>query len=287
LDSAAGRSTQVPIRDGAARPLLECHLEARLEDSAGKAPEPRIDCFERLNVVDSREGGTIFSAAPSSFSVSLSLVTFWKRGPMRLARLLPILIVAALVVAAGSNLGASMVAQLNLAQMCARSHMIYRGTILSSTEGTVEVGGGQLPVVTHRVRVDETFRGEVQEVKGLRITELTTIGKIASVRRGDLMSIPAPPRMPQMTVGRTYLFLTTRPSAVGLSATVGLGQGCFYIYRDGKDEVAVNEANNNGLFRDMDMTAVRARAARAESISHAGPLPYDELARQIRAVLGQ
>jgi hypothetical protein len=206
---------------------------------------------------------------------------------MRLVRPLPILIVAMLVVAAGSNLGASMVAQLNLAQMCARAHMIYRGTILSSTEGSVEAGGGQLPAVTYRVQVDELFRGEVEEMKGLRIAEFRTIGKLPSVRRGNLQLISPLPRMPQMTVGRTYLFLTTRPSAVGLSATVGLGQGCFYIYRDGQGEVAVNEANNSGLFRDMDMTAVRARAARAESISYAGPLPYDELARQIRAVLGQ
>ena len=51
--------------------------------------------------------------------------------------------------------------------------------------------------------------------------------------------------------------------------------------------MAVNEVNNNGLFRDMDMQEARAFSANPSLISSSGPIPYSELARQIRAQLGQ
>jgi len=206
---------------------------------------------------------------------------------MRRVRAIPILIVALFLAATSVRVGASMVMQFNLAQMCARAHLIVRGTILSSDPGTIAVGGGQLPIVTYRVQVDETFRGEVQEVKGVRIAQLRMLGKSSPVRSGNLISASPLPKMPTLTVGHTYLLFTTQPSAVGLSATVGLGQGSFSIYREGKDELAVNEANNSGLFRDMNLTSVRARASSATTLSVVGPIAYDELARQIRAALGK
>ncbi len=73
---------------------------------------------------------------------------------------------------------------------------------------------------------------------------------------------------------------------------MGLGQGAFRIEQVGKDEVAVNEVNNSGLFRDMtapSAPAARSLAAPAASASlpGSGPISYDELARQIRTVLGR
>ena len=98
--------------------------------------------------------------------------------------------------------------------------------------------------------------------------------------------------MPELAIGQTYLVFTTQPSAIGLSAIVGLGQGAFRIEQVGKDEVAVNEVNNSGLFRDM--TAPSAPAARSLAAPphppvsrRSGPISYDELARQIRTVLGR
>lgn len=113
------------------------------------------------------------------------------------------------------------------------------------------------------------------------------LGKQPSVRRGDLMFSSLLPKMPVLTVGRYYLVFATRPSAVGLSATVGLGQGCFTIYQNGKDETVANEVNNSGLFRDMAPVGVGARTLAAEpsaSPSSGGPMPYSELAGQIRSV---
>ena len=61
--------------------------------------------------------------------------------------------------------------------------------------------------------------------------------------------------------------------AIGLSVTVGLGQGAFSVYPvDGADGefMAVNEFNNAGLGLNGD-----------------GPVEYDKLGAQIRALLGQ
>ncbi len=131
--------------------------------------------------------------------------------------------VLCLLASAGSQ--ASTVLQLNLGQLVARAEHIYRGTVLSVSERTVAVGGGQLPVVVYRLRVDESFRGEFTEVKGLRIAEIQTLGKAPMVRRGSVRSAIVLPRMPELEVGRSYLVMMTRPSSIGLSTTVGLGQG--------------------------------------------------------------
>ena len=130
---------------------------------------------------------------------------------------------------AGAVPQASTVLQLNLGQLVQRADRIYRGTVLSVSDRRVAVGGGQLPVVVYRLRVDESFRGEFTEVKGIRVAEIQTLGKAPIVRRGSVRSAIALPRMPELEIGRSYLVMTTRPSAIGLSTTVGLGQGCFRI----------------------------------------------------------
>ena len=80
--------------------------------------------------------------------------------------------------------------------------------------------------------------------------------------------------------------MTTRPSGIGLSTTVGLGQGCFRISQVGKDEQAVNDANNNGLFRDMAPPAAPPGApALTQRARRRGPLSYADLAARIRGLV--
>ena len=50
-------------------------------------------------------------------------------------------------------------------------------------------------------------------------------------------------------MGREYLLFTTRPSQVGLSTTIGLGQGAFLIDDAGKEELTANAFGNMGLAR--------------------------------------
>jgi hypothetical protein len=204
---------------------------------------------------------------------------------MRLSRYHWGAIVFALVVLAAPAALATTVMQLNLAQLVDRADRIYRGTVLTATEGTLEAGGGQLPIVTYQIRVDETFRGDTTVVKGVRVAEIRMLGKFARVRNGALRRVSAVPEMPQLVVGQTYLLFATRPSAIGLSTTVGLAQGSFVISGEGKDEVAVNGANNSGLFRDMTPPAAAGARIAAAPAPEGGALGYDDLARQVRALM--
>jgi hypothetical protein len=197
-----------------------------------------------------------------------------------------ILAIAGLCLAV-SGLRAATVMQMNLAELVQRADRIYRGTVVSATSGTVAVGGGQLPVITYRLQVDDVIRGEVETMKGVRLTELKMLGKVSSVRRGSLRSASPLPEMPQLAVGETYLVLTTRPSAIGLSTTVGLGQGLFRIAGVGKDEIAINQLNNSGLFRDMVPPSDPAPGALARGAAAApasATLPYSELVNRIQAL---
>ena len=182
---------------------------------------------------------------------------------------------------------ASTVMQLNLGEMVQRADRIYRGEVLSVRAATVDAGGGQLPITVYRLRVDEAFRGEFTEVKGIRIAELRTFGKLAPKTSGALRSAVVLPQMPALEEGRTYLLLTTRTSAIGLSTTVGLGQGAFRITQVGKEEQAVNEANNTGLFRDMAGPPVRGIARAAVPEAAGGPVAYAELASRIRGLMAR
>lgn len=195
-------------------------------------------------------------------------------------------LMASLVLFSAPLLVADTVKQLNLAEMVKRADKIYRGRVLSTTEGTIEAGGGQLPVVTYRLQVEEVFRGNIPTVKGVQIAEIRMLGKRKSVRQGNLQLSSVLPKMPQLNIGETYLVFATRPSKIGLSTTVGLGQGSFQIHQRGKEETAINEVNNRGLFRDMSTTAPGPSAARTAGAPSAGPISYNELARQIRAQLG-
>lgn len=190
-------------------------------------------------------------------------------------------------VLSGTAPQASTVMQLNLDEMVRRADRIYRGTVVSVRAGSVQAGGGQLPITVYRLRVDEAFRGDFPEEKGVRIAEIRTLGKLRSVTSGGLRSVVVLPQMPALETGQVYLVMTTRASAIGLSTAVGLGQGVFRIQQAGKDELAVNEANNSGLFRGMPAPAARGVARTAAAESAAGPLSYTELASRIRGLVAR
>jgi hypothetical protein len=185
-------------------------------------------------------------------------------------------IVAAIVFLASLPAAATTVMQMNLADLVGRADRIVRGTVVAATEGTIDVGGTSLPVVTYRVQVDEVFRGEVSTVKGVRIAEIKMLGKTSARRAGGLQRVSVLPEMPQLLIGQDYLLFTTQPSAVGLSTTVGLGQGSFAISQVGKDEVAINGAKNSGLYRGMSTGA---------PLADGGAVVYDDLARQVRVLV--
>lgn len=173
-----------------------------------------------------------------------------------------------LVLLTGASLSATMVRMMDLGELCSRAGMIFRGTVVDVTPGTLELGGGELPTVTYRMRVDEAFKGDFSDVKdGVAYVDVRMVGAVKESPVGNIQRFSKLPELPQLEPGQEYVLMTTTPGPTGLSATVGIGQGCFDLYYEDKVEMAVNELHNQGLYD--------------------GPVTYTQLADDIRAHLGQ
>lgn len=164
---------------------------------------------------------------------------------------------------------------LNLGALSEQADRIFRGTVLTVVEGETELGGGVLPTTTYTLEVEESFKGEFDMLKGVRLVEIRMVGKIAPTVVGQAVHMSVFRDMPRLTLGETYLLFSTSPSAVGLSTTVGLGQGCFHLSSLENKLMAVNEFDNVGLFSGMGIGDMPAK----------GPLSYDRLVDVIRSGL--
>jgi hypothetical protein len=189
---------------------------------------------------------------------------------------------AAMLAAITAPAGAAMILKMNLAQLTDRADAIFRGEVLSAEPGKISIGGGTLPTVTYRVRVDETFKGNFDAKENAEV-EITMLGTFkATARSGSQTRLSAAlPEVPELRVGENYVLFTTAPGKSGLRSPVGLGQGSFRIYPGAnKAELAVNELNNLGLF---DGGAAAQRAGTGAP----GPVTYTRLAGAILAELGK
>jgi hypothetical protein len=168
---------------------------------------------------------------------------------------------------------ASNVLHMTLRDLVARGDRIVRGTVLAADEGTVSAGGGNIPVVTYRIRVDEALKGGVTAGD---VIEVRLLASMKPLSTGGSHRAAALRDLPRFAVGRDYLFVLTRPSRIGLSTTVGLGQGLFELRGRPGQELAVNDANNLGLLAGAQGTLTKP-----------GPVPYASLAKQIRTLAGR
>jgi len=184
-------------------------------------------------------------------------------------------LVLAVVSLAGATSQAATMMHMNLDGLSQNADKIFRGTVLKVTEGEVEVGGTVLPTTTYVLEVNEGFKGEFETVKGMQLAEIRMIGKTRPVTVGTAQRFNALPDMPRLTAGETYLLFSTQPSSVGLSTTVGLGQGCFHLSGRQYKEMAVNEYNNLGLFAGTSAT----------DLEPSGPVSYERLVDEIRVGL--
>jgi hypothetical protein len=183
--------------------------------------------------------------------------------------------IAAMCAALATSAGATTLLQMNLEQLTDRAGRIFRGTVLSVERGSLELSGATLPTITYRIRIEEAFKGDFPAVKGdLRVVEIRMVTDVKSTSAGPVRRMSLLRDLPQLEVGRNYLLFATRPSAAGLSTTVGLGQGAFNIQGAGKNETAVNQFQNTDLFRGL-----------AAGGAKAGPITYTELASRIRALV--
>ncbi len=163
---------------------------------------------------------------------------------------------------------ATLVQQMDLQGLCDRAENIFRGKVLSTTQGTIQVGGGELPTITYRIQVAENFKGTDSLANGKNVVEVRMLAALKGrPQTGDVQFHSILPELPRLEVGNEYLLMTSAPSSVGLSAPIGLGQGCFTISQHRGTEMATNAVGNTGLFD--------------------GAVSYSELAQQIRSALAQ
>ena len=191
---------------------------------------------------------------------------------------------AAMLATVMAPAGAAMILKMNLAQLTDRAGAIFRGEVLSAEPGKISIGGGTLPTVTYRLRVDESFKGEFEAKEHASPeVEITMLGTFkATARSGSQARLSSSlPEVPKLNVGESYVLFTTAPGESGLRSPVGLGQGSFRIYAGAnKTEFAVNELNNLGLF---DGAAPAQRAGQGSE----GPVTYTRLAGAILTELGK
>ncbi len=183
---------------------------------------------------------------------------------------------------AAPTIHATTLAQMNLTDLSSRAGRIFRGTVGAVDHGTVKAGGGELPTVTYRLNVTDTFKGSFVTRGNTRSVDVRMVGVPQGQRAlGTVRPVSVLRALPSLAVGQEYLLFTTTPSRIGLSTTVGLGQGAFRIHGQGGAETAVNAFGNVGLFSRMTDAATLAAQPAAGSIS------YSDLAGRIRALVGR
>ncbi len=166
--------------------------------------------------------------------------------------------------------------QLNLKDLATSADKVFRGTVVSIDTTTVKAGGADLPVTVYRLKVTEQFKGTFSAPKGEPVVEVRMIGthkvqgQVAGQQRLSVFR-----DVPRLTMGEEYVLFTTSPSRVGLSTTVGLGQGAFKVDASTKEERTVNGYGNQGLNARL-VTAL---------LPDSGPVPYTRFATALRAVL--
>ncbi|HEX2251955.1 MAG TPA: hypothetical protein VHQ65_01645 [Thermoanaerobaculia bacterium] len=173
-----------------------------------------------------------------------------------------------LALAAGASAQTALVQKMGLSELADNAENIHRVTVLAVEPGTVALGGTELPTVTYRLRVEDTFKGEYAGKQGddETLVELTMLGTVkADAPNGTLQRLSHLPALPELAVGGTYVLFTTEPSAAGLSTTVGLSQGSFKVWQSpDKQELVANDLNNLGIFEGPVTYATLAGAIHDE-----------------------
>ena len=121
----------------------------------------------------------------------------WKRSGKALLTALSLFI--------AGQVHAAMMLHLDLQELTSRADKIFRGTVIGVQEGTIAAGGGELPMVTYRIAVDEMFKGEATTVKGDQaVVEIRMVGSLEIDKADDNGNIRFSPfrEVPRLSTGR-------------------------------------------------------------------------------------
>jgi hypothetical protein len=188
-------------------------------------------------------------------------------------RLLSVAFCAGLIAASLATVpraDATTVKHFDLGHMASSAARVFRGTVTDVRPGTIKVGGGQLATTVYRIRVTETFKGDFATFKEITYADVEMIGGIKAVtERNGARHFPVFRDMPRLERGQDYLLFLTAESSIALSSPVGLAQGLFEIDTSIPSQPTANRMNNAGLVAGVSK----------------GPLPYDDLAARVRAII--
>jgi hypothetical protein len=155
---------------------------------------------------------------------------------------------------------ATMLKQMNLADLSKGADRIFRGTVTGIDTSTVRAGGGTLPVVIYRIKVSDALKGQFVTKGGRTYAEVRMLGDLKTVRNasGAYEHVSVLRDLPRLRMGSEYLLFTTPPSRAGLSTTLGLGQGLFKIPGHvGREDGPGPDPVQNARREDPDLGAIR------------------------------
>jgi len=164
-------------------------------------------------------------------------------------RLKSLILAGAALLATSISAQATNLQQFGVNELTERSDAVFRGTVIDVEQVSLTVGGGELPAVRYRLKVDEMLKGIPDVTKeNESYMEIQMVGSLkSSETRGDMVRFSVFEDVPKLTMGSDYVLFMTPESSVGLSVTVGLGQGAFDVTTINKTDMVVNQFGNNGL----------------------------------------
>ncbi|WP_034474732.1 hypothetical protein [Aestuariibacter salexigens] len=137
----------------------------------------------------------------------------------------------------------------NLSQLVNKADSILTGSVVSVTDG---FDNRQRPYTEVTVKVESDVKGKVDH-DGLYTFRQFGLTEPRSMGNGKVYLGVSPQGFASWTEGE-HIIAFMNPEMGGLTSTVGLEQGKFVI-QNGK---VINELGNQGLFDDMDTSALTA-----------------------------
>lgn len=140
--------------------------------------------------------------------------------------------------------------KLGLNDLTERADKIFRGVVTDIEQTSVQIGGGDLPVVRYRLKVAEQLKGKADVVKGENAyVEIMMVGSIkdSAPRSDGLVRFEMFKDIPRLQMGSDYVLFTTPASSAGLSTMVGLGQGAFNVFSSNKQDMVMNQFGNSNI----------------------------------------
>lgn len=167
---------------------------------------------------------------------------------------------------AGSGWAAK-VLKMNLAELVQRADKIFKGQVLLVDYEYIRVAGADLRIARYQIRVEEGLKGSFDRNGIVELAMLAPQKTFSDA--GPYQRVGLDLGLPQLRINQEYVLFTSQPSVIGLSTTVGLGQGCFHFEEPEKVSMVANEFGNAGL-----LDGIRENVA--------VPLSYKELTDLVR-----